>query len=236
MKPYYEDDAVTIYHGDCRDVELPTDYAADLLLTDPPYGMSFQSGWTATKSAAIRNDGVRQGIRIVRAGLTHLAPHFASDMHCLVFCHWESWPDFYDGLASLFTIRNALVWSKGGGGMGDLRHEYAKDYEIILYGARSRDRELMGKRTGAVLHGHQRVPASRRHVPFEKPTSLLGELIERHTITGQSVLDPFMGSGSTLAAAKDLGRKAIGIELEERYCEIAAKRMAQEVLPLDGAA
>lgn len=235
MTPYYSDDAVTIYHGDCRDVSGIAAGSVDLLLTDPPYGMAFVSGWTAEK-ATVRSDGVRQGIRVVRSALSTLRDTYAEDMHALVFCHWESWPDFYDGLCGLFAIRNALIWNKGGGGMGDLRHEYAKDYEIILFGARGRGRELAGKRTGAVLNGHRRVPGKGRNHPTEKPVPLLAELIDRHTQPGALVLDPFMGSGSTLVAAKMTGRKAIGIEVDERYCEIAAKRMAQEVLDLGGVA
>ena len=226
MKPYYEDEFVTLYHGDARDaMDVLDPSSVDLLLTDPPYGMAFQSGRTATKSAAIRNDGVRQGIRVVRQVLAEITPSFAAEMHALVFCHWESWPDFYDGLAGLFTIRNALIWSKGGGGMGDLRHEYAKDYEVILYGERSRGRELAGKRTGAVIHGHPRVPASKRLVPFQKPTSLLVELVERHSAVGSLVLDPFAGSGSTLVAAKRAGRRAIGFEVVEDSCRITAERL-----------
>jgi site-specific DNA-methyltransferase (adenine-specific) len=155
-------------------------------------------------------------------------------MHALVFCHWESWPDFYDNLCHLFPIRNALVWHKGGGGMGDLRHEYAKDYEVVLFGARSRGREIRGIRTGAVIH-HKRVPPQQRSVPFEKPVGLLAGFVERHTEPGGLVLDPFMGTGSTLHATKNAGRRAIGIELEERLCEIAAKRLSQGILDLGAA-
>jgi DNA modification methylase len=233
VKPYYQDDHVTIYHGDCRDLGPDEIGAAsvDMLLTDPPYGMAFESGWTAAK-ATVKSDGVRQGVRVVRGALNHLSYSFADDMHALVFCHWESWPDFYDNLCHLFPIRNALIWNKGGGGMGDLRHEYAKDYEILLFGAVSRGRELAGKRTGAVISGHKRVPAQQRHLPFEKPVSLLIELIERHTRPGDLVLDPFVGSGSTLVAAKACGRRAIGVELDEDRCRIAVDRLAQGVLNL----
>jgi site-specific DNA-methyltransferase (adenine-specific) len=231
--PYYDEDGITIYHGDCRDLapSLPT-ASVDMLLTDPPYGMAFVSGKTAAH-ITVRSDGVRQGIRVVRAALNDLAPTFRDDMHALVFCHWESWPDFYDGLCHLFPIRNALIWYKSGGGMGDLRHEYAKDYEVILFGARSRGRELTGSRAGAVITGYHRVSSQERDVPFQKPVPLLVNLIERHCPPGGDVLDPFLGSGSTLVAAKTAGRKAIGIELDERLCEIAAKRLAQGVLALE---
>jgi site-specific DNA-methyltransferase (adenine-specific) len=234
VRAYHEQDGITIYHGDCRDVaDSLAPNSVDLLLTDPPYGMAFVSGWT-TEKATVRSDGVRQGVRVVRSGLNALEPTFRDDMHALVFCHWESWPDFYDNLCHLFPIRNALVWHKGGGGMGDLRHEYAKDYEVVLFGARSRGREIRGIRTGAVIH-HKRVPPQQRSVPFEKPVGLLAGFVERHTEPGGLVLDPFMGTGSTLHATKNAGRRAIGIELEERLCEIAAKRLSQGILDLGAA-
>ena len=229
MKPYYEDGTVTIYHGDSRDIapDLASE-SIDLLLTDPPYGMAFVSGWTLEK-ATVRSDGVRQGIRVARSVLNALEPSYAPGMHALVFCHWESWPDFYDNLCHLFQIRNALIWSKTGGGMGDLRHEYAKDYEVILFGARSREREISGKRIGAVLE-HKRVPSAARFVPFQKPVGLLRSFVDRHCPPGGLVLDPFMGSGSSLIAAKQQGRSAIGIELEERLCEVAVERLSQQML------
>lgn len=228
MKPYYSHNGIVIYHGDCRDVaEHLTPESVDLVLTDPPYGMAFTSGWKA--SQAVASDGDRQGARVVRTGFNSLLHTFAPDMHALVFCHWKSWPDFHDHLCHLFAFRNALVWAKGGGGMGDLRHEYAKDYEIILFGARGRGRELRGGRVGCVL-AHKRVPPQQRHVPFEKPVGLLMGLIERHTAPEHLVLDPFMGSGPTLVAAQKLGRRAIGVDIDERYCEIAVSRLSQEVL------
>jgi DNA modification methylase len=231
VTPYYEQDGIAIYHGDCRDAPVASG-SVDLLLTDPPYGMAFVSGWTAAK-ATVKSDGVRQGVRVVRSALNELAHSFSSDMHALVFCHWESWPDFYDNLCHLFQIRNALIWNKGGGGMGDLRHEYAKDYEVLLFGACSRGRELRGKRVGAVRSGISRVSASRRLLPFEKPVELLADLIERHAPDDGLVLDPFLGSGSTLIAAQQAGRRAVGIEIDEQRCEMAAKRLAQGVLNME---
>jgi site-specific DNA-methyltransferase (adenine-specific) len=229
IAPYYEQDGITIYHGDCRDVAPSLAVGAvDLLLTDPPYGMAFTSGWTA--STAVSSDGDRQGARVVRTGFNALQHAFGSDMHALVFCHWKSWPDFHDHLCHLFAFRNALVWSKGGGGMGDLRHEYAKDFEIVLFGARGRGRELRGKRTGCVIEA-ARVPPAERDVPFQKPIGLLMDFIERHTEPSHLVLDPFMGCGSTLVAAQMCGRRAIGIEIDERYCEMATRRLAQGALP-----
>lgn len=224
MTVLFDRHGVKLLQGDCRDVLACVEpRTVDMLLTDPPYGMAFESGWTAAK-LTVKSDGVRQGVRVVRSALNDLQATFHPDMHALVFCHWESWPDFYDNLCHLFSVRNALVWSKSGGGMGDLRHEYAKDYEIILFGACGRGRELAGQRVGAVLN-HKRVSASERDVPFQKPVGLLAELIERHAPPGGLVLDPFVGSGSTLVAALETGRHAIGVELDAERAEIARARL-----------
>lgn len=228
MRPYYEHGGITIFHGDCREV-LPTltEASCDLLVTDPPYGMAFGGFRGVQQNVAA--DGARQGIRLVRQSLDEARAAMKADGHFLLFCHWESWPDFYDACSPYFGIKNALIWFKDRGGMGDTEMEYARDYEVILYGVRGR-RPISGKREGAVIEGFPPVQSQRRVHPTEKPLELLAFLIAKHSPDGGTVLDPFMGSGTTLRAAKDLGRRAIGIELEERYCEIAAERLAQEVL------
>jgi hypothetical protein len=215
----YTDDAVQLVHGDARDVpasRLPPG-SVDLLLTDPPYGMQFVSGQRdrmASGGGAIAADGARQGMRVVRGVLAELdaAGLLADDAHILMFCHWQSWPDFWDTCSAYFPVRQALIWWKDRGGMGDLT-DYARDYEVILYGLRP-GRKLAGHRPGAVIAGHPPVPGSRRLHPMEKPLTLLRELVERHCPPGGLVLDPFAGSASTLRAAKDVGRRALGVEVD----------------------
>ncbi len=225
MTPYYDDGTCVIYHGDARDA--PTfPRPVDLLLTDPPYGMSW---FSQVGQKAIAADGHRQGVRVLRQVLHALDPSLAADVHALVFCHWESWPDFYDAMCPRFQIRNALVWHKATGGMGNVRTNYLRDYEVILYGARG-ERGIGGHGSFSnVLSGFARIQRDRLH-PTEKPTDLLAHLISRHAPARGTVLDPFMGSGSTLAAAKRVGRTAVGIEIDERYCEIAARRLSQDDL------
>lgn len=228
MKPYFSTDSITLYHGDCRDVllELPPQ-SVDVLLTDPPYGMAWEgNGKTA---APIRGDGKRQGVRVLRQALAACSPALSPDAHAYVFCHWESWPDFYDAAASHLSVRGALVWWKARGGMGNVRTTYAPDYEVVLYAAQSSRRALAGKRQGAVLAGFPPVPPQQRTHPTEKPIALLAHLIEKSCPKGGLVLDPFAGSGATLVAAQQLGRRAVGVELEERYCEAAARRLEEGV-------
>jgi site-specific DNA-methyltransferase (adenine-specific) len=230
LKPYYQDEAVTLYHGDARDVLPDLADEVDLVLTDPPYGQQFAGAGVMTAKANVRADGARQGVRVARQVLFCAGERMKPDAHALVFCHWESWPDFYDACSALFPIKSGLIWHKDRGGMGDTEMEYSRDYEVILFGAHGR-RPIAGRRDGAVIKGFPPVGSSREH-PTEKPIPLLKYLIEKHAPAGGLVLDPFAGSGTTLRAAKDLGRRAIGIEIEERYCEVTARRMGQGAMAL----
>lgn len=230
-KPYYRDPSgVAVYHGDARDILPELGLEFDLVLTDPPYGQQFAGQGVKTMGANIRADGARQGVRVARQVLFETCQLTKPDAHLLVFCHWESWPDFYDAVSPLFPIKNALIWWKDRGGMGDTDMEYARDYEVILFGASGR-RPIAGRRDGAVLKGFPPVGADRIH-PTEKPENLLRHLIGKHCPPRGAVVDPFAGCGSSLVAAKALGCSAIGIEVEERWCEAAARRLSQDLLPL----
>lgn len=228
-EPYYDDGTVTLYHGDSRDVLPQLDIAADLLLTDPPYGMQFASFGGTAQEANIAADAVRQGVRVLRQTLFEVAPRLAPDAHLLMFCHWQGWPDFYDAASAYMKIRNALIWHKKAGGMGSIRLDYIRDYEVILYGTRG-DREILGDGSFSnVLQGFSRPGRERVH-PTEKPLALLQHLITRHCPPGGLVLDPFAGGGTSLVAARNMGRRAVGIELDEGYCEATVRRLDQGVL------
>ena len=129
---------------------------------------------------------------------------------------------FFSLLYPLFDRTMCVVWDKQSGGLGSgWRHSH----ELVVHGAWASTQYAEGFRRNVL--SYPRVREKLVHAS-EKPIELLGELIAAHV--GDIVLDPYMGSGSTLVAAKQLGRRAIGIEIEERYCEIAAKRLSQEVL------
>ena len=214
MKPYYDDGQITIYHGDCREI-LPTLEPVDLVLTDPPYGINYRSGHIGKLPRQIVGD-VTSELRDWL--LNHRLP---KPLAC--FATWRCQPPS--------PPRGCLVWHKSVGGMGDLAFPWSPTFELIwIYGD-----GWKGHRGDAVLTSKTIVtwntgPARRLH-PHEKPVDLMEQLLLKAPNAG-TILDPFMGSGTTLRAAKDLGRRAIGIEIEERYCEVAVKRLAQEVLPL----
>lgn len=235
MTPYYTKGEVSVYHGDCREVlPLLPRRSADLLLTDAPYGMAYVSNVTNGATANVSADGVRQGVRIVRQALFEASPVLNDEAHALIFCHWQSWPDFYDAACAHFQMRNALIWHKPWGSLGQTRRDYMKDYEVILYGGRgSREVEMEeGGRYSAVLTGIQKVGnVDRLHVT-QKPEALLALLVSRHCPPGGRVLDPFAGSGTTGVVAYQLGRGCDLVEIEEKYCEIAARRLEAEPEPL----
>lgn len=220
MEPYYSDDAVTIYHGDCREI-LPHVMVADLLLTDPPYGIGMDAG--------MRGGGYD--------GFGRRAPRVPRRYEG----GWDDSPPDADTMAAaLRAAKLHIVW--GGNYLAGILPPapkwlvWDKQQTMPSYS----DAELawttlpgvsvkMFRYCGAGLMAREKV----RVHPTQKPVALM-EWCIRIAPDARLILDPFMGSGSTLVAAKNLGRRAIGIEIEERYCEIAAQRLAQGVLDLGG--
>lgn len=229
MKPYYESNGITIYHGDCREV-LPTLDKVDLVLTDPPYGIAYRAGRQRDnlKGAAIAGDA---SLEILRGAWPLIESTLMDDRHFYVFAD----PAMAGAVADIVQPKQHLCWDKGDQGtMGELEAGYGKAWEVILYGMKGR-RPLYYANNGGRPRNILRFDWAANYDPVHptvKPVSLLSRLVQLSSLPGETVLDPFMGSGTTLRAAKDLGRKAIGIELEERYCEIAARRLDQEVLAL----
>ncbi len=214
MTPYYDKGGITIYHADCRDVlpSLPV-VPVDLILTDPPYGIahssSFGATWQNTTIAGDDDTACRDWV---------LTWARARGVPAACFGSWK--------VPKPIGTRAVLVWDKGPAfGMGDLSFPWKPSWEeIYIIGD-----GWKGTRDEGVLRGHLVVSwesKGRRH-PHEKPVSLMAYLLSK--IEAERVLDPFAGTGSTLRAAKDRGLKAVGIEIEERYCEIAARRLEQEV-------
>ena len=231
-KPYYDEGGITIYHGDCREV-LPTlGDQVDLILTDPPFFMpathyqsrvEWQRSWSDTSVLAA----------FWRAVLDASLPRLRPTGHFLTFCNADSYPVFYPEMYRRFDYLKSLVWDKGHVGLGRV---WRNQHELIIAARWSESVFGEDKKLRSDVLRFTATASSDREHPVQKPCSLLDALIEPTVPSGGAVLDPFMGSGTTLEAAKSRGLSAIGIEGEERYCEIAAKRLSQEVLDLGGAA
>ena len=225
MRPYYEHDGIVIYHGDARELRCVAANVA-AIVTDPPYGMDYQSAWRteAERLPKIANDA-RPYIWWLNDAFTVLSNPGA----LLCFCDWKRQDVFYTAIdCAGFNLKSQVIWDRGVHGMGDLGGAFAPQHDVVWFGVKG-DFKFPGERPRSVIVA-QRVSGEELVHPNEKPAHAIEQLIEPITKEGDTVLDPFMGSGTTLVAAKNLRRKAIGIEIEERYCEIAAKRLSQEVL------
>jgi len=229
MKPYYDEGGVTIYHGDCRDV-LPTLGAgiADAVITDPPFSVpvkyydatgDFPRSWGDLAVMEPFFAEVLQSIRTVvkEGGQTYIC------------CDGQTYPIFAKASYPLWSQSHLLVWYKPTGRRG---RGWLHAHELVLH-LRTPLTEYADGGFRQDVFGIMPVRTLNRQHPAEKPGDLWTFLCEGLPDgADQLLIDPFMGSGGLLRYAKDTGRRAIGIEIEERYCEIAAKRLAQEVLAL----
>lgn len=213
--PYYQDDLVTLYHGDCREITAWLD--ADVLVTDPPYGIAYESNFNRDK----RN--VKKGRPVAADGDVSARDQVLADWGArpaLVFGRWDA--------PRPLAVRARLIWDKGTSvGMGDLKMPWGRsDEEVYVLGS-----GFEGKRSGSVLRVQMLMSGDRNRPdhPTPKPVPLMELLIEK--CPPGVVADPFAGAGATLVAAKLRNRMAIGVEVEERYCEIAARRLSQDALP-----
>jgi site-specific DNA-methyltransferase (adenine-specific) len=235
VTPYYQDDSVTIYHGDCQEI-LPGLEQVDTVFTSPPYNLGAMSG-----------------------GLANLAGGYASYDDQLPTAEYEQWqrdvlrscwellsptgaifynhkPRIQDGVVWLplrlnpdLPLRQIIVWDRTIGANWSPSfflpmHEWILLFAKPGFALSSRSASNVGDVWRVSLEGKARRPDHPAPFPLEIPRTALAALVPGR------VLDPFMGSGTTLRAAKDTGHTAVGIEIEERYCEIAAQRCAQEVI------
>jgi len=211
---YYQDSEVYIIHGDCRDLlPLIPEKSIDLVLTDPPYGIDFQS---ARRTEWQRKDKII-GDNKFPLWLFDFKPRRAT----FVWCRWDILPQ-------LPMPKSFIVWDKLRHSMGDLKHEYGRQWEAIAFYPEA-EHEFTNRPIDVI-----RVPcvaACNLVHPNEKPVGVIAKLLSANV--GNLILDPFLGSGTTAYCAKKLGRKCIGVEIEERYCEIAATRCSQSVMKLE---
>ena len=201
MKPYYDDGrGIQIYHGDCREI-LPSLPKCDLVLTDPPYGLNYKGEEWDRK--------IPQWLAAARSRSPLVA--FTTAPTTMWDYPRPDWVAIYYRPAS--CSRTA---------QGGFNHWSP----VLVYGDHKLPTDAFMIANGTIVSENRQVDDH----PCPKPVEVFRWLISHLTQTQNIVFDPFMGSGTTLRAAKDLGRRAIGIEIEEKYCELAAKGLSQEVL------
>lgn len=220
MTPYYQKNEITLYYGDCRDVEV----ACDLIVTDPPYGQEFVSGRSNGKWGMLIGDDKPETIEDC---LAHALKGLRRGRHVYIF------PGQLDLSKLPLCGITELVWDKAVIGMGDLSSPWGPQHENIIFATYEISKANREKgygnlsarlRKGSVLRNLRPQSGAVKHHPTEKPVDILRQLIESSSVMGETVYDPFAGSGSTLIAAALEGRQAVGCEIDERYCEAAARR------------
>ena len=223
IKPYYETKLGKLYHGDCLDI-MPQLEPVDLVLTDPPYGISIGKGFNGKDKSISYDDGFSV-MFFIDTHIRFMSNIMRNNSAIYIFSRYDVMPYWWIRLKSVFDMKNCIVWSKGGGGTGDLKGNYIGTHEFIMYGSKGRH-ILNGKRQSNVWV-YKKCPPENH--PMQKPTDLIENIINKSSSIEDYVLDPFMGSGTTALACERLNRKWIGIEIEEKYCEIAAKRIEENL-------
>ena len=239
-KPYYEHDGITIYHGDCLDL-LPMLEQVDAVITDPPYSSGGQFRGDRARSTTEKyvtaqfvnrnefsGDNLDQRVFMVWSSWwLSAARSVCSDGAVLcVFSDWRQIPALTDAIqVGGWVWRNLATWWKPGCRM--IKGRFSSSAEYVIYGTNGAHDSDGEKAVQNVISCPTLTGDDKEHIA-EKPIEVM-KWVLAVTKANSTILDPFMGSGTTLRAAKDLRRKAIGIEIEEKYCEISAKRLSQEV-------
>lgn len=214
MQPYYQDASVTIYHGDCREV-LPTLAPIDLVLTDPPYNAINR----ATGGLRVIDKGEADSAPIDIPSLAKAFMGLAPSVY--VWCSSEQYSQWFSALLENGGTPRAAVWHKSNPSPMNGEHLWLSAVELCAF----------ARRKGATFNEHCKHavwegPIARKNGhPTPKPLWLMQRIVAASSPYGGSVLDVFAGSGTTLCAAKSYGRTAVGVEMNEAYCEIAAKRV-----------
>ena len=222
-KIYYQDEWATIYHGDCREVLLELE-PVDLVLTDPPYGVGLGRANNLAKSNGYGGHLSKQGYGTYADTYEEFIVEIIPRLNAFI--------DFADR-AVVFSGPH-IHEQKKPAAIGGIYHPAAagrtpwgsKNFlPILFYG---NPPSLVGTHRPTVFQSSANTEVNGH--PCPKPIAWLKWLISTYALAADTILDPFMGSGTTLRAAKDLAIKSIGIEIEEKYCEIAVKRLRQEIL------
>ncbi len=229
MEPYYTDGRVTLFHGDCCEVLPQLHTPADLVVTDPPYVVGLASFGESTKASGWGD--IMNAARFYAVWLREVRRLTNARQGAVwVFNSWRSFPVLARAMFEVeWSATSLLVWDKewiGPGGVRGLR----PSYEMVALFAH--DEFALSNRGLPDVWRARRVPATPTGHPAEKPLPLLSRIVRESGCARPDavILDPFSGSGSTLVAAKSCGARAVGIEVEEKWCEVTALRLQQEVL------
>jgi len=222
---YYRTDLGVLYLADCLTI-MPMLEPVDLVVADPFYGSSGRDGSVHLNRDNIignrmSSDSLIWFVRSYSKELFRLLKH---DSHCYIFSDWRKFKDIQIAFETNgWELRSLIVWDKGNG-MGEY---WRSTHEFVLFFTKRKPRKLNSGGCMNVLRERPTRGKKKLH-DYEKPASLLEKFITASSHKGDTALDPFAGSGTAAVVCERLNRKWIGIEIEEKYCEIAAKRIEKE--------
>jgi site-specific DNA-methyltransferase (adenine-specific) len=224
---YPEDFINKVICGDCLEVmkDIP-DKSIDLVITDPPYGINYQSNMRVMSDKFDKLAGDNDLSRLI--AYDEIYRVLKNDCVAIIFCSFKNYAEDYKKLEEKFSIKNTIIWDKGGGGIGDLVHSLLTDYEMAIIAHKGMC-AIRGKRDGSVWQEGKVFNGDMEH-PTEKPVNLIERMIYKFSDDGNLILDCFAGGGSTLLACRNSKRRFIGIEISPKYCKIAEDRLRQGLL------
>ena len=221
IEKVYENNT-NIYNGDCIEyIKTIKDKSIDCLITDPPYGVDIQFGaYDNQLSRKIENDGkIEDALVLLDEMLINVKSKLKEDAHIYIFCNWKIYPQFNQIISKHFQIKNLIIWDKLFMGMGDLKGNYSSSYEMIVFAGGNREFLTRPKNIIQCRFSDERFHNT------QKPVELIKQLIENSTNVNETIFDPFLGSGSTVVAAKEMKRNFIGCEIDEQNYKITLKRL-----------
>ena len=213
-----------LYQGDCLEIMGGIkDKSVDLIVTDPPYLMDYQSNRRKKEDRfdKIKND--KGNYMLIQDYLEECHRIMKDNTAIYCFCSWHNIDFFKNEFEKHFKLKNILVWNKNNHGTGDLKGSYAPKHEFILFGHKGRT--LLREKRIADVIDCPKISSNKLTHPTEKPQDLLEIFIKQSSDVGSIIFDGFMGTGSCGIAAKKLNRKFVGIELDEKYFNIAKDRI-----------
>ena len=204
---------------DCLEgMQFIPDKSVDMILTDPPYGMSFQSNRRKVKYNTIQNDDC---LNWLENFILLCYDKLKDNTHFYCFCSWHNVDKFKTEIQKKFKLKNIIIWEKNNAGMGDLKGQYAPKYEMCIFAQKGR-REIIGRRDADIIKFTR---TNDKLHPTQKPVELIDFLIRHSSLENEIILDPFIGSGTTAIACKNTNRFFIGFEKDEHYFNIANQRI-----------
>jgi site-specific DNA-methyltransferase (adenine-specific) len=218
--------------GDCVEkVELIPDNSIDAIITDPPYGVTeigVQGRWRTRKLRgeewSYQYQTSEEIFQILDRFFERVKPKQKEDAHIYIFTNWLSWCRLAEVVAKHFTVKNCLIYYYGPS-LGNYTTNYANSYGMILFAGHKKERGL--NNIGVPNCFIAKRPRTTTYHPAEKSLEVLEWLIGNSTVEGETVLDPFCGSGSTLVAAEKMGRRWYGIEIDPKWYEVAKMRILE---------